>query len=274
MNTCPYCFDIHAAMLHSFDAPEMAEALLQGRDFANEETRKIAQWAAATMTPGAEILTAPPFTREEAPQIAGTAICFHYLNRMVNVFLDPIPLSGLSWMKGPMSRMSGSMMRPRLSSQRVVPGRFLNGAPDVPLPAEFGWAATEPNIAEGILRFVAAAEEAGRESVDPRVRECVLERITAWRGESPGLGRGWLEEALSGLEESLKPAARLALLTAFASYQVDKGVVESFRVYSPYDRDLINLTSWASFSAVRRIASWLGKGTGDKIAGVTGSAGS
>jgi hypothetical protein len=42
-----------------------------------------------------------------------------------------------------------------------------------------------------------------------------------------------------------------------AAYQVDEDVVGRFRSVQAADRDLIHLTSWASYCAVRRIGSWL-----------------
>lgn len=256
-NTCPYCFGIHTAMLHSFGVGEDADVLQNNQTFTDPAKQRMAEWAAATLTPGSEILQRPPFTREQAPQVIGTALAFHYLNRIVNVFLDPIPLSGVSWFKGNFSRMSGRMMRSRLSAQRLAPGGFLNVEPDIPLPVEFEWAASDANIAGAVRRFIAAAEEAGRESVDPRVRECVLTHLRSWNGESPGISRAWVEPIVSSLAENLRPAARLALLTAIASYQVDEGIVKNFRAHQSGDRHLINLTSWASYSAVCRIATAL-----------------
>jgi AhpD family alkylhydroperoxidase len=257
MNTCPYCFSIHTAMLHSFGAPELADAVLGNQAIADVQTNALAEWAAATLTPGAAILQSPPFTKEEAAQVIGTALCFHYLNRIVNVFLDPMPGSKISWLKGPMSRLSGRLMRERFSNQRLAPGRFLDRDPGGELPSEFRWAESDVNIAGGVRRLAAAAEHAGRESVDPAVRECVLGRIAAWNGGAPGLGRGWLEGAVASLGEGLRPAARLALLTALAAYQVDEGIIADFRAVQPGDRDLINTAAWASYSAVRRISSWL-----------------
>jgi len=257
LNTCPYCFSIHTSMLHSFGAPELADAILGNRAITNQQANELAQWAAATLTPGAAILLKPPFTKEQAPQVIGTALCFHYLNRIVNVFLDPMPGSTISWLKGQMSRMSGRLMRERFSNQRLEPGRFLDADPGGDLPREFQWAAGDANVAGGVRRLAAAAEAAGRESVDRAVRECVLARMAGWNGESPELGRGWLEAAVASVGENLRPAARLSLLTAFAAYQVDEGIVASFRAVQPRDRDLINTAAWASYSAVRRIASWL-----------------
>ncbi len=250
LNTCPYCLDIHSSMLHSHGFPDETEAA------------PIRDWGAATLRPGSEILAIPPFAAHELPLMAGTALCFHYLNRMANVFLEGSPLlvSGDGWMKDVVTRVSGRVLRGRLANQIIVPGDFLNAAPDVPLPAEFAWAAPDPHIAGGFLRLIAAAGEAGIESVDARVRETIEEHVGRWRGETPELGRAWLEEAVARLGPDLRPAARLALMTARASWQVDEGLVSDFRSHQPLDRDLINLTSWASCVAMRRIASWISGG--------------
>jgi AhpD family alkylhydroperoxidase len=253
-NTCPYCFGIHTAMLHSFGVGEDADVLQNNQAFTDPAKQRIAAWAAATLMPTSEILQRPPFTREQAPQVIGTALAFHYLNRIVNVFLDPIPLSDVSWLKGAFTRMSGRMMRTRLSAQHLAPAGFLNAEPDIRLPPQFEWAAPDANIAGAVRRFVTAAEEAGRQSVDPRVRERVVAHVQSWNGESPGVSRAWIEPAVSSLDENLRPAARLALLTALASYQVDEGIVKSFQARQPGDRHLINLTSWASYTAVCRLS--------------------
>jgi hypothetical protein len=49
----------------------------------------------------------------------------------------------------------------------------------------------------------------------------------------------------------------LTLLTALASYQVDKSIVEDFRSHYPEDAQLIAATAWASFTAARRVGVWL-----------------
>jgi len=59
------------------------------------------------------------------------------------------------------------------------------------------------------------------------------------------------------LDEVDRSAARLALLTALASYQADEGVIEVFRIQQPGDDKLIAATAWASFTAARRVGTWL-----------------
>jgi AhpD family alkylhydroperoxidase len=255
LNTCPYCFDMHAAMLYSFASSPAAASLEKGGEFDDPALQAVAGWAAATLTPGADILKRPPFSAEQAPRMIGTAVCFHYLNRMVNVFLptSPLPVRGSI-----MSRVAGKILQPRLANRNAEPGKFLDEMEDrPPLPPEFAWAKPNPHVAGAFRRFVSAAVSAGEESLDSEVRNRVEARIEAWGGEAPGLGGEWIRDSISGLGEDQRASGRLALLTALGSWQIDDAVIADFRSRQPHDRDLINVTSWASYTAARRIASWL-----------------
>ncbi len=55
----------------------------------------------------------------------------------------------------------------------------------------------------------------------------------------------------------LTTRARLAILTALASHQVDEGVIELVQKQQPDDAHLVNVVAWASFAATRRISRWL-----------------
>ena len=81
--------------------------------------------------------------------------------------------------------------------------------------------------------------------------------MQAWDGKGPKLGRHWVEEAMNGLDEKSKDIGRLVLLTALAPYQVDEGVVKAFTTHITGDDGLIGALAWGSFTAVRRIGTWL-----------------
>jgi AhpD family alkylhydroperoxidase len=230
INQCPYCFDTHGAMLHAFG---------HGDAFTDPALQPIARWAAATLSPGA----IAPVAEADHPALFGTAVCFHYLNRMANVFLDPAPFT---FHHSAIVKMSGRILRGLVTAQQVTPGQFLV-ASSAPLPNEFAWAEPNANIAGGLSRFAAAAEAAGEESIAPDVRARVIAQIGEWNGEPPALG--WEPEGSA--------AERLALQTALASWQVDKKLIGQFRRERQSDRDLINTAAWGSYIAARRIGSWL-----------------
>ena len=87
----------------------------------------------------------------------------------------------------------------------------------------------------------------------------MLSHTNAWNGEEMPLSRSWVEDAIASMGEEYKPVARLALLTALASHQVEEGAVEAFRKQRPTETDLVRTVAWASFAATRRISQWLHK---------------
>jgi hypothetical protein len=128
--------------------------------------------------------------------------------------------------------------------------------PAAELPAEFGWAAEAGQAGVALARVVAAIEDASGSVVTQPVREVVRQELAEWNGEPRGVSRSWVEAAVSGLGAD-RAAARLALLTALAPYQVTRTDVEEFRSVQSSDEALILLTSWASMTAARRVGSWL-----------------
>lgn len=59
----------------------------------------------------------PPFSAADAPHIIGTAIAFHFVNRMVNVFLKPSPnavRTNSNFMKAIFVRAFGALAGRRL----------------------------------------------------------------------------------------------------------------------------------------------------------------
>ncbi len=225
-NACPYCVSVHTAA---------ARTAGRGR-------------------PGLE----PGGPGENLPGLAAVAVTFHFLNRMVNVFLpgSPLPPGAPKVAATAFGRLLGSVML----SADVAPGDALRLLPAAPLPAEFGWAAGDPRLAEALAKAVAAIGQAGERAVPRAVRELVRDRLDGWNGQPPGPSRAWAEAAVGHLAPADRAAGRLALLTALASYQVGPGDIDALRPAA--DEALIELTAWASMAATRRIAVRLGHPAG------------
>jgi AhpD family alkylhydroperoxidase len=260
VNRCPFCVDAHAAMLaaagHHATGMRLERRSFSG--FGDPAIARAVEWAAATRSPGAAVLQEPPFSAEEAPELIGTAMLFHYINRPVTVFLGESPLpAGGRLLKGSMLWLAGRRFRTFVREQ-PEPGESLELLPDAELPRELGWAQGSEPIAAAWARFAAAAEAAGQASLPADARARVHEALGGWTGDDPGIGLDWLEEKVADLDEAVLPAAKLALLVAFAPYRVDAGVVASFRHRrDASDADLVGAVSWSAFAAARRIGSWL-----------------
>jgi hypothetical protein len=235
---------MHGAMLNALGAGEQASA--------------VRSWAEASAIRGASDLNELPFREDRAPELVATAVLLHYLNRMVNIFLGEVPLPPktpaqalkvvtpvLNWLQKSADRDS------------VTPGTSFDLLPEAPLPPDMAWAEGSIFVADAFSRAAAAIERAGERSIPSDVRELVLTRLKVWDGKPKGISRGWVETDVAELAPDDRPAGRLALLTAFASYQIDDGVVDAFRATAPQDETLIETTAWASMAAAREAGSWM-----------------
>lgn len=238
-NECPYCVAVHSAT---------SKALGNELDSINDPALKeIITWAQQSGQPGTHPLAHPGYA-----EIAGVAVTFHYLTRMVTIFLPKSPLPSLT------PKAVGGWVMDMLASAMLAaspaPGAALNLLPDAPLPTEFSWAADTPHVAAALGRAAAAIEAAGQRTVPPRVRELVLGKLSGWNGQPPGPSAAWADTEVAGLDSLDRAAGRLAILTALAPYQVSRGDVAELR---QSDEALLALTSWASMAAARTISSRL-----------------
>ncbi len=261
-NTCPYCVAVHAAVLGGVARGPAAAAIASGRieSVTDPGLRDIATWARSSGQRGVSAIHGAPFPAGQIPELAGVAVTFQYLNRMVNIFLgeSPLPPGTPAGLSGGLMRLLGKIML-WAGARSPVAGESLGLLPEAPLPGDLSWAAGNPGVAGAFARAAAAIEAAGARAVPQPVRELVRGELAVWNGLPPGLSRGWAGDAVLTLDPQHRPAGRLALLTALASYQVSESDIAEFRQDSPGDQALVELTSWASLAAARRVGAWLGE---------------
>ncbi|MDI1461473.1 carboxymuconolactone decarboxylase family protein [Catellatospora sp. KI3] len=258
-NICPYCVDMHSVGMYDLATEHDAEALVADRveELDDPRVRAIAAWARTAAQPDDPAAGPAPFAEADRPELVGVLVSLHYLTRMVNVFLSSFLLPpGL----GPAARRRfkrgvSRVLRPTLRDPRA-PGRSLPLLPHAPLPPDAAWATGNPVIAAAVARSYAAFDDAGQRALSAEVRELVQRRLDTWRGEETGLSRQWCERLIAGLAPADQAAARLALLTALASYQVDAEVVDEFRAWHSGEAKLVEATAWASCAAARRVGAW------------------
>ncbi len=258
-NECPYCVDVHTSMLHATADHDAASAILRGDydSIHDPQLNAIVQWVLANRTPNANGVLPTPFSRSDAPEIIGTAIAFHYINRMANVFLGDTLVPLPSAFRGLTGRLFGATAGKSLIHHSLRQGDSLKFVPTAKLPDDLRWAAGNSAVAGAFAGFAQVIEEVGNAVLPEQVRVLVSERVQAWNGEAMGLNRRWVEDTVVDIKEAHRTAARLALLTALASYQVDPSIVEGFRSQYPDDAQLIAATAWASFTAARRVSGWI-----------------
>jgi alkylhydroperoxidase family enzyme len=259
-NTCPYCVEVHGATLIGLRGDADARAIVSDKidTVADPELRSLAQWARNSGLRTRDRRLPAPFPPDQIPELVGIACTFHYINRMVNVFLAESPLpSAPGPALGLVRRRAAGIMR-GLAGTSLEPGLSLPLLPEAPLPPDLSWAAGQPALAAAWARAARAIDAGGVRSVPAEVRALVRSRLADPRSGVPGISsRIWLDETVAGLPEPHRPAGRLALLMAFASYQVTPHYIEEYKAQGHDDQALIELTSWACFATARQIGTEL-----------------
>jgi AhpD family alkylhydroperoxidase len=259
LNQCPYCVDAHTIMLSAAGEGHTSSAISKARyeDISDEKLFMIVQWALANTSPRSELLRRLPFSKQEAPEIIGTAVFYHYMNRMANALLGetPLPVSR-GWLKGPMKSIASQTFSNAINRSKTV-GDSLQLLPKADLPNDLRWAKLSANVAQAYACFACAVEEAGEASLSMEVRAHVEEELSGWAGKTSELSLAWAEDAISRFDEATESAARLALLAALAPNRIDEGVVLGFRKHFPEDEKLLGALAWASFAAAKKIGTWL-----------------
>ncbi|AVT32366.1 alkylhydroperoxidase [Plantactinospora sp. BC1] len=257
-NRCPYCMEVHGAAMAGLSSGADADAIVAGRfdAVADPRVRELAHWAWASGRPEAGGRPVP-FPAEQAPEVIGVVVTFHYLNRMVSLFLTESPLPPVPAPALGMVRRGARFVMGTLARRRPTPGTSLELLPDAPLPPDLCWAAGRPPVAAAFARAAAAVEHGAHGAVTAEVRGLVLGMLARRVGVEPGFGApAWLTEAVATVPAGDRPAARLGLLTAFAPYRVTGELVDQVRGDLD-EAGLIHLTSWASLAAARAIGARL-----------------
>lgn len=259
LNRCPYCLDAHRIMLLESSGHDFSKALADNdpEQIEDEFLRDVAAWAVATRTPGSPLLATPPFSSKEAPAFIGTAVIFHYINRMVTILLGNSPLPFSSGFPKKVAMQMAAWFFGGAIRLLKPPGTSLALLPEAVLPDDMLWAEPSPVISAAFARFAHVIEKSGERSLSADVRKAVHTSVQNWYGSDPGMASIWLDEAITHLTEKDKAAGRLALLTALAPWRVDETVVRAFSSSFPGDDRLIAALAWSSFVAAKRVGSWL-----------------
>jgi AhpD family alkylhydroperoxidase len=256
VNECPYCVDVHVMALQVLGAGSSSRQLRQGEP-TDPRLRDIAAWAKATREPDSRLLAHPPFPGPEAVEAVGTALAFHYLNRMVSVFLPEQPIRGL---RGPFAGIVRTYTKLVLlgpASRRAKPkGRSLRHLESPEAADQFSWAAARPEIQIAYTALDRAVETEAARRLPGAGLARVAEVVSRWDASAPPMRRAWVDEHLEGLEPADRAAAVVGLLTALAPYQVDRRVVEAFQTHVPGDEALLALVAFGAWRATRRLSEW------------------
>ncbi|MGA5472923.1 carboxymuconolactone decarboxylase family protein [Streptomyces arboris] len=235
-NRCPFCVGAHTLLLHAGGDHELAGTLARGGRPDDPDHGRLLAW-------GQDMRGPQPFTADEAPEFVGTALAFHFINRVVSALIDEELATGGA---DPAELLDSEAGHALVRAVRARPGPGLS----LPLLETAGpqpaWAAGTPvGTAFGALR---SAAYAGGGLLDERDATLVRESVADWDGVTP------LPLSGDGLpDRAERPGARLALLAARAPYRITAEDVKAWRVEPFTDHCLVHLVAFGAMLAVERV---------------------
>lgn len=239
-NRCRFCVDAHVTTLHALGEHELAETLAAGGTPRDPRHAELARWAATARGPS-------PYR----PEITGTLLAFHFINRIVSALLTPDLLPG-GLQRFPAVRAAGGRLYARALREPRAPGRALRFAAAVPPPA---WGGDSPaGIAYASLRHTAAR---GGDLLSETARRTVTGTVAWETGQHPDRPADWATDLVRDLAPADRVGARIALLAAFAPASIGAGDVGLWRLGHPSDADLVRLVAYGAITATDHVAGTL-----------------
>ncbi|WP_250005292.1 carboxymuconolactone decarboxylase family protein [Actinoplanes sp. M2I2] len=244
-NRCRFCVDAHVTLLHALGEHGLAEVIARGDPPPRPRHATLAAWAAGSRSPRASRWSSP-----YCPEITGTLLAFHFINRVVSALLAPDLLPG-GLQRFPAVRTAGGRFYARTVREPKEPGRslaLLDGGAATP-PA---WAGDSPvGVAYAALREAATD---GGELLSEAARHTVAATVSWADGRHPERPAEWATDLVRDLPGRDRVGARIALLAAFAPAAITPGDVALRRLTHPSDADLVRLVAYGAIAATDHVA--------------------
>ena len=257
-NSCTYCVDAHEMLLYSVGKKELVELETQDETLNTEEVL-FAKWARLSRNPKDSIVEYPLFTMKQASEAIGIVVYFHYLNRMVHLFLEDtlIPLRQ-SKFKSLLQSLAGFAFSRRIKKEKKI-GDSLHFLPANTLPSDMQWAISQSHIATAFAQFNSSINQLKNHYIPISVQQVMEKFWSEWNGEEAPLGFAWMEKYLHSVDSQHQDILKLSILLTMSPYRVTKDIVKEFEVNHEDSKLLLATAAWASFNAAKRIGSWLDK---------------
>lgn len=263
-NTCHYCSHIHGALVRAREQ-ELVERIFAGQPerISDPRQRALATYGLEARHAGAAILTAPPFTAEEASDAAIVVVSFHYINRILDA-LGPRGMSRalivspprrlLASVMGLDRSIEGGIALPRLLASGLTPPIELDASDRAHIAR---WTLGRPEAADAVAFAWSMIQHAARELFAPEVLETIRAHLAGWRGEDTDLSDPWLERAVAGLASAphSQELVRQALVVAREPFRIDQGALTRATGGDPRRR--LALVAFTACAVALRIGEWL-----------------
>jgi AhpD family alkylhydroperoxidase len=239
-NRCRFCVDAHVMLLHALGEHELAEVIARGETPPQPRLAELVRWAEASRSPAATAWSSP-----YRPEVTGTLLAFHFINRIVSALLEPDLLPG-GLQRSSTVRSVGGRLYAKTARERKEPGRSL---------ALLGAAAKAGQSPVGVAyASLKHAAMQGGDLLSDVARQTVTATVGWEDGRHPARPTEWATDLIRDLPGTDRVGARIALLAAFAPSAISPGDVGLWRLTHPADADLVRLVAYGAIAATDHVA--------------------
>ena len=249
-NQCPYCVGAHSMMFDVYEPAKKKQPLVDA-PFRSWDLEKLKMWARSSYLPEND-QAPPPFPKTFQSEIIGTAVYFHYLTRMVTIYLgDSFVPKSLKWtvpLMMPLMRLFMGLNDKR--SKKLGTSKLSN----VPMTGGPEWA-DQDNIRIAFAQFQAVTDSKVIQVLSESMMAFVDTFLSKWQGFNAGLSASWVDahlEELSKLDEVEKQQARYMLLVIGSPYMITDEEKKSLKKIMG-NSNLLIMTAWVSLRAALKI---------------------
>jgi len=259
INKCNYCVDAHTIMIFGTEKIllEIITTIKEGKTIATTQEEKLVFWALQNLKFDSSIILNPPFTKDKAPEIIGTAVLFHYINRMVNLFAGNTPLPTTK-MRGALIRIASGFIFAKAIKKKKIKGESLLFIDEGINGDSFTWAGQKPVIQKAFQYFKYQTEHKIDQILSPALISLLKSQATQLNLIKSGFGNEKLEIFLKTVKPAERQIAEFCFLTMFESHKVYEkhfqGLKQRFK-----DAEILRVAAFVSMLIADRIGQELYK---------------
>ena len=246
INKCNYCVDAHSIMIFGTEQKlyKTIYSIIDSEADPKTEEDHLILWALQNLNFDSSIILNPPFSKDEAPEIIGTAVLFHYINRMVTLFAGSSPLPTTK-MKGILVNLASRFIFAKAIRKRKIEGESLMFIDGNIHQNSFDWADSARRIKRAFQYFKYQTENKIEGIISPELISLLNRSAVNLHLLKPGFGNENLKNFLKSIEPTEEQIAEFCFLTMFKPHKVYEKHIRAIKA-THNDEEVLQVASFVS----------------------------
>jgi len=256
-NKCPYCVEAHDIMALTMGESAYAKIDDVKSKKANSKTKedRLILWALNNLKYENREVSNPPFSPIEAPEIIGTAVLFHYINRMVTIFAGDSPLP-TARMKNVVKGFAANFVFKKAINKPKKRGDSLRFLENIASENFFEWAKPIPEIQTSFRYFKFQTETKIEKILSQEFVVMLKKQSKNLQWLEPVLGNSNQIEFTNNFNQSEQETAKFCYLVMFEPHKVQEKQIFSLKK-SFTEKQILQITAFSAFVIAENIGEML-----------------